>query len=49
MIWLMVDIKIWLKEQNQAFQIASDPKYDGYEIGLASIVYRFLDKKSAGS
>ena len=25
----------------------SDPKYDGYQRGLASMVYKFFDKKSA--
>ena len=29
--------------------IASDPKYDGYQRGLASMVYKFFDKKSMGS
>ena len=29
--------------------IAKNPKYDGYERGLASMVYKFFDKKSAGS
>ena len=24
----------------------SDPKYDGYQRGLASMVYKFFDKKS---
>ena len=55
MIWLLVDIKIWLKKteldkviKNKAFKIASNPKYDGYERGLASTIYKFLDKKSAG-
>ena len=33
--------------KDKAFKIPSDPKYDGYQRGLASIVYRFLDKKSA--
>ena len=33
----------------QAFNIAKDPKYDGYQRGLASIVYKFFDKKTAGS
>ena len=28
----------------KAFKIASDPKYDGYR-GLASMVYKFFDKK----
>ena len=27
----------------------SDPKYDGYQRGLASMVYKFFDKKSKGS
>ena len=29
---------------DEAFTIASDPKYDGYERGLASMVYKFFDK-----
>ena len=34
--------------RNKAFKIASDPKYDGYKRGLASMVYKiFLTKKSA--
>ena len=58
MIWLMVNKKIQLKELNQikflvfrgkAFKVASDPKYDGYQRGLASLVYKFFDKKSKGS
>ena len=35
--------------KNKAFDIAKDPKYDGYERGLASMVYKFFDKKSKGS
>ena len=31
--------------RDKAFKIASDPKYDGYQRGLASMVYEFLDKK----
>ena len=31
----------------KAFKITSNPKYDGYQRGLASIVYKFFDKKSA--
>ena len=30
--------------KDKAFKIASDPKYDGYERGLASTVYKFFDK-----
>ena len=32
--------------KNKAFKIVSDPKYDGYQRGLASMVYKFFDKKS---
>ena len=35
--------------RDQAFKIASDPKYDTYQRGLASMVYKFFDKKSSGS
>ena len=35
--------------RDKAFKIASDPKYDGYQRGLASMVYRFLDKKPSGN
>ena len=33
--------------KNNAFKIASDPKYDGYQRGLSSMVYKFFYKKSA--
>ena len=29
----------------KAFKIASDPKYDGYQRGLVSMIYKFFDKK----
>ena len=35
--------------KDKAFKIASNPKYDGYQRGLASMVYKFSDKKSKGS
>ena len=35
--------------RNKAFNIAKDPKYDGYQRGLPSILYKFFDKKTAGS
>ena len=31
--------------KNKAFDIAKDPKYDGYQRGLASMVYNFFDSK----
>ena len=33
--------------KDKAFEIASDPNYDGYQ--RASMVYKFFDKKSSGS
>ena len=35
--------------KDKAFKIASNPKYDGYQKGLASMVYKFFEKKSKGS
>ena len=35
--------------KDKAFKIVSNPKYDGYERGLASMVYKFFDKKLKGS
>ena len=35
--------------RNKAYDIASNPEYDGYQRGLASMVYNFFDKKSTGS
>ena len=35
--------------KDKAFKIVSNPKYDGYQRGLASMVYKFFDKKSKGS
>ena len=35
--------------KNKAFDTAKYPKYDGYQRGLASMVYKFFDKKSEGS
>ena len=35
--------------RDKAFNIPKDPKYDGYQRGLASMVCKFFDKKSKGS
>ena len=35
--------------RDKAFNIAKNPKYDEYQRGLASMVYKFFDKKSTGS
>ena len=32
--------------RDKAFNIAKNPKYDGYQHGLASINYNFVDKKN---
>ena len=34
--------------RDKAFNIAKNPKYDGYQRGLASTVYKCFDKKSTG-
>ena len=34
--------------RDKAFNIAKNPKYDGYQRGLASMVYKFFDKKFKG-
>ena len=35
--------------RDKAFNIAKNPKYDGYQRGLASMVYKFFDKETKGS
>ena len=35
--------------RDKVFTIAKNPRYDGYQRGLASMVYKFFDKKSKGS
>ena len=35
--------------KDKVFVIASNPKYDGYQRGLASMVYNFFNKKSKGN
>ena len=32
--------------KDKAFEIANNPKYDGYQRGLASMFYKFFDNKS---
>ena len=34
---------------DKAFNLAKNPKYDGYQRGLVWMVFKFFDKKSAGS
>ena len=34
------------KLRDKAFNIAKNPKYDGYQRGLASMFYKFFDKKN---
>ena len=33
---------------NKKFNFAKNPKWDGYQRGLASVVYKFFDKKTSG-
>ena len=32
--------------RDKTFEIATNPKYDRYQCGLASVVYKFFDKKA---
>ena len=32
----------------KVFNIAKDPRYDGYQRGLAAMVYKLFDKKTSG-
>ena len=34
--------------RNKGFNIAKNPKYDGYQCGFGSIAYKFLDKNTSG-
>ena len=45
-IFTITDAKLYVPIvlRDKAFKIASDPKYDGYQRGLASMVYNFLIK-----
>ena len=36
-------------QSDKTLKIASNPKYNDYERGLASMVFKFFDKKSKGS
>ena len=33
---------------DKVFNIAKNPKYDGYQRGLASMIYKFFDKNTSG-
>ena len=35
--------------RDKTLNIAKDPKYDGYERGLDSMIYKHFDKKASGS
>ena len=35
--------------REKAFNVAKNPKYDGYQRGLPSMVHKFFDKKTFGS
>ena len=56
MIWLMAKSNNLPRRtesdkvlRDKACGIASDPKYDRYQIGVASMVCKFFDEKSSGS
>ena len=32
----------------KSFNVTKNPKYDGYQRGLASLAFKFFDKKTSG-
>ena len=48
MTWLMEILKNYLEDQLliKAFNTAKNPKHDEYQLGLASVVCKFLMKKN---
>ena len=34
-------------DSDKVFNVAKNPKYDGYQCGLALMLYKFFDKKSS--
>ena len=56
MILLMLSIKIDINRRQsdivlktKALKIATDPKFNGYRRGLASMVYKFFNERTKGS
>ena len=49
LVQFIIPAKSSLKSHLQVYNIASNPEYDGYQRALASMVYKFFDKKSMGS
>ena len=47
---LQYDMAFWSHKvlRDKAFNIARDTRYDGYQWGLASMVYKFFNKKCRG-
>ena len=45
MLWQTAAGKVF---HDKAFNIAKNPKYYGYRRGIASIIYKFFDKKTSG-
>ena len=46
---IYLSINLFDLVKSKAFKIASDPKHDGYQRVLASMVYKFFDKKCSES
>ena len=42
---ILGDILFWMYKMNKTFNITKNPEYDGYQKGIASMVYKFFDKK----
>ena len=53
MTWLMeILTRITVSDEilrDKAFNIAKNPKYDGHQRGITSMVYKFFDKKTSAT
>ena len=56
MIWLIANQKIQQKRKqsdkafrDKTFKIENNPKYDGYQRGSTTMVYKFFDNTSSGT
>ena len=45
----MIKLLFNLILRDKGFNIAKNPKYDGYHRRLASVIYKFFDKSASGS
>ena len=45
MTWLIYSLRTWKNKRDKESNIAENPKYDGYQRGLAPLVYNYVKKQ----